>query len=52
MPHALGSADVPVPVPADAEESDRVPAPVTAPDDELDGELEIDEDFLRRVREV
>jgi hypothetical protein len=22
------------------------------PDDELDGELEIDEDFLRRIREV
>jgi len=52
LPHTTGSVDVPVEVPDGDQQSDPVPAAVAAPDDELDAELEIDEDFLRRIREV
>jgi hypothetical protein len=46
-PKSVGGEDLPVPIPA------TVGAPADdATDDDLDGELEIDEDFLRRIREV
>jgi hypothetical protein len=46
-PKSVGGEDLPVPIPA------TVGAPADdATEDDLDGELEIDEDFLRRIREV
>jgi hypothetical protein len=48
-PTSLSGTDLPLPVPAAVE---AVPVPGDAHDDEADGELEIDEDFLRRIREV
>jgi hypothetical protein len=46
-PKALGGTDLPVPIPA------AVGAPEDAPAaEELDGDLEIDEDFLRKIREI
>lgn len=49
-PASLADTDLPMPVPvavtAEAAEAGE------APDADLDGELEIDEDFLRRIREV
>ena len=48
-PSSLSGTDLPMPVLAAAE---AVPVPGDPHDDEADGELEIDEDFLRRIREV
>jgi hypothetical protein len=50
-PAAVADTDLPMPVPVAA----AVPAPVgadAAPADEAETDLEIDEDFLRRIREV
>jgi hypothetical protein len=50
-PAAVAGTDLPMPVPVAA----AVPAPVGAaatPADEAETDLEIDEDFLRRIREV
>jgi len=46
-PKSVAGEDLPVPIPATV----GAPADDTS-EDELDGELEIDEDFLRRIREV
>lgn len=49
-PSSLSGVDLPMPVPVAAP---LPPEPAEAPDDlDPDGELEIDEDFLRRIREV
>ena len=46
-PAAVAGTDLPMPVPA------AVAPPVAeAPAEDLDGDIELDEDFLRRIREV
>jgi len=50
-PAAVAGTDLPMPVPAAV--AARVPDEAgAAADDEAESELEIDEDFLRRIREV
>jgi hypothetical protein len=49
-PHALSGLDLPMPV---AVAATPEPSPGSAEaDPDADGDLEIDEDFLRRIREV
>jgi hypothetical protein len=52
MPGSMRGSDLPVPVEDDAREPVAVPAGAESAESDLDGELEIDEDFLRRIREV
>jgi hypothetical protein len=47
MPASVAGTDLPMPVPVEA--APVAPGPVA---EELDGDLELDEDFLRRIREV
>jgi hypothetical protein len=48
-PAALGGTDLPMPVPVAVGVENGLDGDV---DGDADGELEIDEDFLRRIREV
>lgn len=52
MPGSMRGSDLPVPVEDDARQPVAVPAGAESAESDLDGELEIDEDFLRRIREV
>jgi hypothetical protein len=48
-PASLADSDLPMPVPVAV---GAPPEAIDGADDEPEGELEIDEDFLRRIREV
>ncbi len=47
LPASVANTDLPMPVPVVAETPE-----IAAPAEELESDLELDEDFLRRIREV